>query len=68
MNLELLESFGQNYPEENDGSLDCISMAITCAFNRLATSQVDLGMAQVDLNVTGAVLSIFQVVFNVTWD
>ncbi|KTG04319.1 hypothetical protein cypCar_00044762, partial [Cyprinus carpio] len=27
MNLELLESFGQNYPEEADGTLDCISMA-----------------------------------------
>ena len=34
MNLELLESFGQNYPEEFDGSLDCISMAVTCSFNR----------------------------------
>ena len=34
MNLELLESFGQNYPEEYDGSLDCISMAVTCQFNR----------------------------------
>jgi hypothetical protein len=34
MNLELLESFGQNYPEEFDGSLDCISMAVTCQFNR----------------------------------
>jgi len=37
MNLELLESFGQNYPEENDGSLDCITMAITCQFNRYGT-------------------------------
>ena len=35
MNLELLESFGQNYPEEFDGSLDCISMAVICQFNRL---------------------------------
>lgn len=37
MNLELLESFGQNYPEEFDGSLDCISMAVTCCFNRFGT-------------------------------
>ena len=37
MNLELLESFGQNYPEEFDGSLDCISMAVTCSFNRCRT-------------------------------
>lgn len=37
MNLELLESFGQNYPEENDGTLDCITMAITCQFNRYGT-------------------------------
>ena len=37
MNLELLESFGQNYPEEFDGSLDCISMAVTCSFNRCPT-------------------------------
>uniref|UniRef100_A0A0K2UIS0 Retinoblastomabinding protein 5like [Musca domestica] n=2 Tax=Caligidae TaxID=72034 RepID=A0A0K2UIS0_LEPSM len=37
MNLELLESFGQNYPEENDGTLDCITMAITCQFNRFGT-------------------------------
>lgn len=34
MNLELLESFGQNYPEEFDGVLDCISMALVCSFNR----------------------------------
>jgi len=37
MNLELLESFGQNYPGENDGTLDCITMAITCQFNRYGT-------------------------------
>lgn len=37
MNLELLESFGQNYPEEFDGSLDCISLAVTCAFNKYGT-------------------------------
>lgn len=34
MNLELLESFGQNYPEDFDGTLDCMSVAITCQFNR----------------------------------
>lgn len=37
MNLELLESFGQNYPEDFDGTLDCVSIAITCAFNRQGT-------------------------------
>ncbi|KAF0295588.1 Retinoblastoma-binding protein 5 [Amphibalanus amphitrite] len=37
MNLELLESFGQNYPEEFDGTLDCISRAVTCTFNRKGT-------------------------------
>ncbi|KAK6173805.1 hypothetical protein SNE40_017200 [Patella caerulea] len=37
MNLELLESFGQNHPEEFDGTLDCVSIAITCAFNRHGT-------------------------------
>lgn len=37
MNLELLESFGQNYPEEFDGTLDCISLAVTCAFNKRGT-------------------------------
>ncbi|XP_026462060.1 retinoblastoma-binding protein 5 homolog [Ctenocephalides felis] len=37
MNLELLESFGQNYPEEFDGSLDCISLAVTCCFNKRGT-------------------------------
>lgn len=37
MNLELLESFGQNYPEESDGTLDTGSMAVTCAFNRHGT-------------------------------
>ncbi|KAF2349110.1 WD40 repeat [Trinorchestia longiramus] len=34
MNIELLETFGQNYPEEFDGTLDCVSLAVTCAFNR----------------------------------
>ncbi|CAG0902661.1 unnamed protein product, partial [Darwinula stevensoni] len=28
------QSFGQNYPEEFDGILDSISVALTCAFNR----------------------------------
>lgn len=37
MNLELLESFGQNYPEEFDGALDCISLALTCSFNKRGT-------------------------------
>ncbi|XP_044728845.1 retinoblastoma-binding protein 5 homolog [Chrysoperla carnea] len=37
MNLELLESFGQNYPEEFDGALDCVSLAVTCAFNKRGT-------------------------------
>uniref|UniRef100_A0A674DN72 Retinoblastoma-binding protein 5 n=1 Tax=Salmo trutta TaxID=8032 RepID=A0A674DN72_SALTR len=32
-----IESFGQNYPEEADGTLDCISMALTCTFNRWGT-------------------------------
>ncbi|XP_018022024.1 retinoblastoma-binding protein 5 homolog, partial [Hyalella azteca] len=27
-------TFGQNYPEEFDGTLDCVSLAVTCAFNR----------------------------------
>ncbi|XP_076438186.1 retinoblastoma-binding protein 5 homolog isoform X2 [Babylonia areolata] len=37
MNLELLESFGQNYPEDFDGALDCMSIAVTCSFNRQGT-------------------------------
>ena len=37
MNLELLESFGQNFPEDFDGTLDCMSVAITCQFNRHGT-------------------------------
>lgn len=37
MNIELLESFGQNYPEENDGTLDCVTMALTAQFNRFGT-------------------------------
>ena len=35
--IHISESFGQNYPEENDGTLDCITMAITCQFNRYGT-------------------------------
>ncbi|XP_065883835.1 retinoblastoma-binding protein 5 homolog [Dysidea avara] len=34
MNLALLQSFSQNYPEHNDGYLDSGSEALTCAFNR----------------------------------
>ncbi|CAL8139951.1 unnamed protein product [Orchesella dallaii] len=37
MNLELLESFCQNYPEEPDGVLDCISVAVTAQYNKLGT-------------------------------
>ncbi|RWS23091.1 retinoblastoma-binding protein 5-like protein [Leptotrombidium deliense] len=37
MNIELLQQFGQNYPEEFDGALDCVSLAVTCAFNRRGT-------------------------------
>ncbi|CAI9723015.1 retinoblastoma-binding protein 5 homolog isoform X2 [Octopus vulgaris] len=37
MNLELLQSFGQNHPEEFDGALDCVSIAVTCVFNRQGT-------------------------------
>ncbi|XP_065160766.1 retinoblastoma-binding protein 5 homolog [Atheta coriaria] len=37
MNLELLESFGQNYPEEFDGTLDGSSVAVTCSFNKRGT-------------------------------
>ncbi|EEB12135.1 restnoblastoma-binding protein, putative [Pediculus humanus corporis] len=31
------QSFGQNYPEEFDGALDCISLAVTCSFNKRGT-------------------------------
>lgn len=34
MNLELLESFGNSYPDEADGILESGSMTLTCAFNR----------------------------------
>uniref|UniRef100_A0AAX7V7A6 Retinoblastoma-binding protein 5 n=1 Tax=Astatotilapia calliptera TaxID=8154 RepID=A0AAX7V7A6_ASTCA len=37
LSVLLSESFGQNYPEEADGTLDCISMALTCTFNRWGT-------------------------------
>eukprot|EP00117_Sycon_ciliatum_P017386 scpid27994/ scgid16400/ Retinoblastoma-binding protein 5 len=38
MNLELLaKSFGKTYPEDNDGTLDCGSVALTCSFNRFGT-------------------------------
>jgi len=37
MNLELLENFGQNFPEDYDGALDCFSMALTSQFNRQGT-------------------------------
>ena len=39
MNLELLESFGQNFPEDFDGTLDCMSVAITCQFNRYSEAK-----------------------------
>ena len=32
-----IESFGQNYPEQSDGTLDSGSMAVTCTFNRHGT-------------------------------
>jgi len=35
MNIELLSTFQQNYPEEFDGTLDCASMAVCCAFNKV---------------------------------
>src|SRR5262245_24760748 len=35
MNIELLSTFQQNYPEEFDGTLDCASMAVCCAFNKI---------------------------------
>lgn len=37
MDFQLLHQFGQNYPEEFDGILDSISIAVTCAFNRRGT-------------------------------
>lgn len=41
MNLELLESFGQNFPEDFDGTLDCMSVAISCQFNRFLKFNLD---------------------------
>jgi hypothetical protein len=38
MNIELLTTFQQNYPEEFDGTLDCASMAVCCAFNKIGTT------------------------------
>lgn len=35
MNIELLSTFQQNYPEEFDGTLDCASMAVCCAYNKI---------------------------------
>ncbi|CAI8043118.1 Retinoblastoma-binding protein 5 [Geodia barretti] len=37
MNLELLQTVDQSYPEHNDGILDSGSEALTCAFNRRGT-------------------------------
>ncbi|CAF4937310.1 unnamed protein product, partial [Rotaria sp. Silwood1] len=37
MNIELLSTFQQNYPEEFDGTLDCASMAVCCAFNKIGS-------------------------------
>ena len=45
MNLELLESFGQNHPEEHDGNLDSSSVALTCAFNRRGTLLVKFSLS-----------------------
>lgn len=35
--FENVESFCQNYPEEADGVLDCISVAVTAQFNKIGT-------------------------------
>jgi hypothetical protein len=40
MNIELLSTFQQNYPEEFDGTLDCASMAVCCAFNKVGKSSL----------------------------
>ncbi|CAF1005113.1 unnamed protein product [Adineta ricciae] len=37
MNIELLSTFQQNYPEEFDGTLDCASIAVCCAFNKIGS-------------------------------
>jgi hypothetical protein len=39
MNIELLTTFQQNYPEEFDGTLDCASMAVCCSFNKIGTTK-----------------------------
>ena len=40
MNLELLESYGQNYPEEHDGNLDSSSDRGFHAFFDLILSKI----------------------------
>lgn len=35
--LQFVESFCQNYPEEFDGVLDCISVSVTAQFNKIGT-------------------------------
>ncbi len=55
MNLELLESFGQNYPEEFDGSLDCISMAVTCQFNRCGKEVSDSGSVYAEKGLSNGI-------------
>lgn len=35
MNIQLLSTFQENYPKEFDGILDCASMAVCCAFNKV---------------------------------
>jgi hypothetical protein len=42
MNIELLSTFQQNYPEEFDGTLDCASMAVCCAFNKIGKCSFSL--------------------------
>lgn len=34
LNFYYLDSYGHNFPEEADGTLDCGSIALTCRFNR----------------------------------
>lgn len=34
MNLEFLEQFGHNHPEEYDSTLECFAHSVTAAFNR----------------------------------
>ena len=45
MNIELLSTFQQNYPEEFDGTLDCASMAVCCSFNKIGTQKNQLSIA-----------------------